>query len=155
MFPGASSLRDNETGMPMPDLGVKIRTSTSSLNLATSRWLWPDCRGSSMYDPKSNVSGRTARLPMSPFGSIAKTGTPASAAASTTNCDNTVFPDPVAPKTTQCLVRLLELRTYSPPPTLFRRRRLSIGRDKGEHATAYRESEYCLWVQQKGFHLKA
>ena len=46
-----------------------------------------------------------ARAEMSPFGSMAMTGIPLSAASSMMALQKTAFPDPVAPNTTACLVR--------------------------------------------------
>jgi hypothetical protein len=52
-----------------------------------------------------NVS---ARLPMSPFGSRASTGMPASSASSSMTIPRPVLPDPVIPTITPCMVRSLE-----------------------------------------------
>src|SRR5450830_1746882 len=55
------------------------------------------------------------RLPRSPLGSIAMTGTPSIRASSMRSMDRPVLPDPVMPTMTPCVVRsLLGYRTGAP-----------------------------------------
>ena len=66
-----------------------------------------------------NVS---ARLPMSPFGSMISAGMPASSASSSRTIARPVLPEPVMPTMTPCVVRSLEPTTRSSLPGLARRR---------------------------------
>src|SRR3972149_9436731 len=71
--------------------------------------LWPSNFASmSENGLKLKSNERIAKHPMSPFGSIASTGIPLMDADSMMFLQRTVFPEPVAPKTMLCLVRLLE-----------------------------------------------
>ncbi len=65
-----------------------------------------------------NVS---ARLPMSPFGSMISAGMPASSASSSRTIASPVLPEPVMPTMTPCVVRSLEPMTRSSVARLARR----------------------------------